>query len=180
MSKALETTPQLGEWDSSLVLVPRNSGIMNGKPSWCNSRSEKMRNTKGQDAKIWLKGSAAELTIEFVNDEGLVRGWLVKYTIRHGAFSRTDGQVLMSTPQLKAAFCGVNHSFGRAHEEAGRNHVAFTAIMLGKFVRFGQFLNIPCAGMGYAGDPNISICVSSDIMTAVKRLINRNDQKSEE
>lgn len=41
----------------------------------------------------------------------------------------------------------------------------------GKFIRFGQCLNIPCPGTGYLGDPNLSILVTDEIRDAVRKLL---------
>ena len=40
----------------------------------------------------------------------------------------------------------------------------------GKYIRLGKFLNIPCAGTGHDGDPNVSIVINPDMRDAVDRL----------
>ncbi len=40
-----------------------------------------------------------------------------------------------------------------------------------KFIRWGNFLNIPCPGTGHDGDPNVSIYVTDEIREAVRKLL---------
>ena len=41
----------------------------------------------------------------------------------------------------------------------------------GQFIRFENFLNIPCPGTGHDGDPNISIVLDDKIRDAVEHLL---------
>ena len=42
-----------------------------------------------------------------------------------------------------------------------------------KYIRWGNFLNIPCPGTGNYGDPNISIKINGDIQLTVAELISQ-------
>lgn len=163
-------------WDSSALPLPHGAKTMNGEPDWWFSKGRKLLLVEESAKKLVLEGTTASLKIVYkgVSDSGS-EPWFVEYGIKHsGKNWGTNGTVRMYTPELKSAFCGVDRSFGRAQDDAGRKRIAYTAISMCTFVRYGQCLNIPCAGMAHAGDPNISVYVWPAITAAVMRLIERN------
>jgi hypothetical protein len=111
-----------------------------------------------------IQSSAAEL---FVSRQGV--RWLAKWSIIQGPKAQVVGQVLLDSKDLSSAF-GLSEETGPLSRwmlsECGANSAS-----QGKFIRSGDFLNIPGPGTGHDGDPNISILIQGKMQDAVRRLI---------
>ena|SRR3989344_2399057 len=116
-----------------------------------------------------LQGSAAELRIEKHRTD-----WLLTWKIIHSLIRAASGIAVFTSDELLAAF-GVNHAYTfLGHSKWLIDRYGGTAACQGCFLRYQDWLNIPCPGTGNDGDPNISILLDEKIDKAVKDLIYRN------
>lgn len=148
-----------------------NSAIALGRevldiPSWWHSHGDKM-SVRSFAPKIHLviAGSAATLTIKRAPPEVGDGMWHVSWRVVQFApepfTEEVWGRRIFTGEELLLAF-GRPNSDGPSslHEERQ-----------GKFIRLGNFLNIPCPGTGHDGDPNVSVYLTDEIRAAVSGLL---------
>lgn|GEM_PF-2151667 len=78
------------------------------------------------------------------------------------------GSVFVSTGELRAAF-GISEECS----ETGRHICEMyggDVAEVGKFIRWGNFLNIPSPGTGENNDPNISVFLHKEIKNVIEKL----------
>ncbi len=140
-------------------------GMMGG-PIWCHHHASKMQLmvTGLCNDFLILQGSAAELNITQRRNH-----WLVNWRIIQSSEAQTKGQVEFSDEELMSAF-GLSDFLPNAAEWLIEQYGG-TVAKQGKFIRFKEFLNIPCPGTGHDGDPNISIIIDEKMKKAVKELV---------
>lgn len=111
-----------------------------------------------------IKGSAAEVIIIRIKS-----GFQVSWNIKFFADEWSSGQVIFSHEDIKQAFglsdqCG-EHGYGLLNEFGG------TTAHQRRFIRYLNYLNIPGPGNGHDGDPNVSVEVTDQIKSAVKKML---------
>lgn len=151
--------------DPSLVRSPQRS-LPLGYPIWWHHHGDKIRVREVNDNSIRLAGSAAELTITRGNENEWVVAWKV---VRRFGSEEAAGQVVMSTDELGAAF-DLNKLTGD-YGDFLLDRFGGTSAEQGYFIRYQDFLNIPCPGTGHDGDPNISILLDQEIKQSVRELL---------
>lgn len=93
-------------------------------------------------------------------------GWIVEWWIRHGV-GKVKGQTWMAAADLRSAFGLENNSrfsdwlLARFDGDCAGQ---------GEYIRYGNYLNIPCPGTGSDGDPNVSVFLTKEIKEAVQKL----------
>lgn len=118
---------------------------------------------------LLLQGSAAELLIQKRQT-----GWVLTWRIIHGLITSVSGIVILSTDELMAAF-GVIHAYATPEQSKWLiNQHGGTVACQGRFIRYQDYLNIPCPGTGNDGDPNISLELNEKITKAVYELVYKN------
>jgi len=131
-----------------------------GCPVWWHNHGDKMRVEK-------LKEDTLSLTIT----GSAVKNWLVVWKIRHG-LAEVEGSVVLKFEKLLAAF-GLSEEF-REYSGWLVEQFGCDSACQGGFIRWKNFLNIPCPGTGNDGDPNVSIFISREIKDAVRKLLDNN------
>lgn len=99
-------------------------------------------------------------------------GWLVEYTIQHSLYSSNSGILWFSTDDLKTAF-GFSSECVSQMGQTLVNRYGGDVAALGKYIRAGDYLNIPGPGHGFDDDPNLSIRITEQIKQAVAELMRR-------
>lgn len=80
-----------------------------------------------------------------------------------------EGKVVMSRGELKEAFLPPSPEKNLDMQWA-KKFGAESGVQ-GSYIRNGPFLNIPMPGTGHDGDPNISVFVTDEIQSAVRKLL---------
>ena len=111
-----------------------------------------------------IQGSAAEVVITKAPD-----GWFVSWKIRHGFNTGVSGKAWFASSDLARAF-GLRNDIPKFGEWLIQ-HPGGTTGKQHCFIRYKEFLNIPCPGTGHDGDPNVSIELSEEIKKAIEQLI---------
>ena len=143
-----------------------------GMPNWCNSHCHKMEveQLDQQNGMLVISGSAAKVIIRkasLVYSEA--NGWFVDWEVIHSRSEKATGRVFFTSDDLKAAF-NLSESSGECGDWLIKRFGAESAEQ-GKYIRWKNFLNIPCPGTGNDGDPNISIELGNKIENAVQQLL---------
>lgn len=143
-------------------------------PTWWISHGTKMRinKTKGTLNSVVIEGSAAEVIITRAPG----KGWFVDYKIKHGEYCQSDGRVWMNDSELAAAF-GLKDDVERLSDWM-IERFGGTVAKQRKFLRYKEFLNIPAPGSGYQGDPNVSLKLYPETISAVKDLLSPTNQQT--
>ena len=141
------------------------------RPAWFHLRGGKMRIIQRiRDQVLFLKASSASLKIERV-DEAKDDLWYVIWDITH-ADGQVHGHVRMSRDELLYAF-DISESKSRSYDQEEWHEQIRADVVEAKFIRYWRFLNIPGAGSGKDGDPNISVLLDEDIRAAMRELTKR-------
>ena len=147
-----------------------------GYPIWYHHHGHKIKVDKKIKGWISLKGSAASLDIQkainrFPSLEYLKGQWLADWTVVQ--FGPTEemvkGRRVFTVADLQNAF-GLDEGSGPSGESLIKLYGADVAEQM-KYIRWKEFLNIPCPGTGNDGDPNISILITQEIQAAATELI---------
>src|SRR3989344_773371 len=117
-------------------------------------------------------GSAASVSIFQCGSQ---RGdFEVQYHIKHCDGSHSAGNIIMDRADLARAF-GLVNGFGHgfSHGGAALREMGYEldAASQGKYVRLGDYLNIPHPGTGLVGDPNVSVQIKAEMKSAVQSLL---------
>ena len=107
--------------------------------------------------------------IERLKNEKIEEGWFVDWEVIYSLNEKTTGRIRLLVDELKVAFrlSESQRCFGKWLID---KYNASSAEQ-GKYIRRGDFLNIPCPGTGHDGDPNISIEIDDEIREAVRQLL---------
>ena len=135
-------------------------------PDWCHHHCRKMELTAIGICKDYLilQGSAAELVISRKGGN-----WLVSWKVIQSLDAQTIGQTIFTSEDLSRAF-DLTNDMGK-HGEWLIDRYGGTTASQGKFIRYKNWLNIPCPGTAHDGDPNISIDIDEGIKKAVMDLV---------
>ena len=145
------------------------------KPDWFQSHGGKMRIEVFDIKKkrLVLAGSAAWLSIYRLRRRDPDGRWLIRWGITHSPTNEVRGRLVMDDMLMIMAFnlrnCKVLFR-PSLHHTLPQIQDADTAVA-SRFIRKGPFLNIPCPGTGYAGDPNVSVLIRDDMREAVRQLL---------
>lgn len=142
-----------------------------GHPIWWHHHGTKLRvkNLDLDKKKLVFGASAAELIIEPL-PEDKIDNWIIRYAVHQFAGFGSRGEVFMTTAELRTAFGLANDPASPSSEWLVSRYGADSARQR-HFIRWKDFLNIPCPGTGNDGDPNISVYLSEEIKEAVRKLL---------
>ncbi len=138
-------------------------------PIWHHHHSSKMKVRRfDQNWRILvIAGSAASVRITRVATT-VDEGWYVDWEVVHSQQCKANGRVIFTSDELQAAF-GLSDNSGTYGDWLISRFGAESAEQ-GKYIRWKDFLNIPCPGTGHDGDPNVSIEINEEIKRAVQQL----------
>lgn len=145
----------------------------NGGPIWWHHHGMKMAlkelRLEGNAPWITIAASAAELKISPVLSRDTP--WALDWRVVHyqPVEEQATGRVLFSAEELQSAF-GLSDRMCDFGEWLIDRYGGTTARQ-GSFIRYRNFLNIPCPGTGHDGDPNISLMLGSDIQQAINTIL---------
>jgi len=145
-------------------------------PIWCHHHCIKMRVTERdlETGALTIAGSAAKITIVRASTKfPWATGWFIDWEVIQ---YRPSDQVVrgrreFNDNELAAAFGLTDHpgeTDFRLLEQFGGDSAE-----QGLYIRWGDYLNIPCPGTGHDGDPNVSIELDDQIKEAVRALLDR-------
>jgi len=145
-------------------------------PVWWHENGYRLRVKElNVDTKVLvLSATAAKLTISpHVLTEN--KGWDVDWEIvqSYPRQEKANGRVFFFEQQLRAAFY-LSDDLDKGDAEVSQwllDRYGGDLAVQGSFIRFKNFLNIPCPGTGHDGDPNISIEITEEIKEAVRQLL---------
>jgi len=143
-----------------------------GRPVWFHHHGLKMRVSSFDASRrhLVITGSAAKLTVSQTDKLGTDR-WFVDWEVIQSPRAKTTGRTVLNSDDLRAAFDVDNPEMS----ENDAVHFLFaqygaTAAKQGCYIRWEEWLNIPCPGTAHDGDPNISIFLDIAMREAVKTL----------
>ncbi|MEK7514477.1 MAG: hypothetical protein AAB587_01510 [Patescibacteria group bacterium] len=159
-------------------MAPYPMGELKKGPKWWNRHQGIMLNVRElSDGKLVIAPilpSEARVEITRQSDAGGGR-WLVSWErIVHNPYRKVTGSAIFTDEDLTGAFKLSLGSSGGSSDKLRRRFKADFAEE-GKYIRRGDFLNIPGPGTGEDNDPNVSILLGTQIVGAVLDLINGND-----
>lgn len=118
---------------------------------------------------VTLEGSTAAVAIYPTPLGSRKPGWIVKVEVVHEGYTEPDSGARHFTDEELASAFGLSDYVDTGLKFVGR--YGAHAGKQGTYIRQGRYLNIPCPGTGGDGDPNVSICISDEIASAVKELL---------
>lgn len=124
-------------------------------PMWFIDGGRKLKHDPQEPPQQFVLRSKFAEIIVYPDKEA---GWDIRYNVEHADGGTSSGRVFMSSKELRQAF-----GF-----EGGPD-----ATVNGKFIRSGLYVNIPCQGTGFEGDPNISLMLDEPLKAALKKFANR-------
>jgi hypothetical protein len=152
--------------------------LRNGHPIWWHHHGSKIRFFGLAKECLIINANAASLTIQkaslvLPDKETLKNDWFVDWSIFQckPLQELTSGRRWFTTEDLRNAF-GIANGSGKYGKWLIDRYGADAAEQM-KYIRWGNYLNIPCPGTGNDGDPNISIEIDDEIKSAVTRLISQ-------
>lgn len=151
---------------------------IDGSPVWFHRHGSKMH-LEGFDGNSGTLVIQAASFIDVDDSERVARLrivshadglWRLDWDIIHAPEEKVRGHhLIFSSDELQAAF-GLSQLSGE-HGERLISRYGGSSAEAGKFIRWKDFLNVPCPGTGDDGDPNLSICITPEIQTAVQKLL---------
>jgi len=144
-------------------------GKSNLGPRWWHPHGIKMvMRNRGKREPLIIESGVARLEIKRNSGGGCIAAW----RIVHDSLSGVDGRVLMTEKEFKHAFGLVKQSDDLGDEIL--SEYGGTAASPGVFIRYEEWLNIPCPGTGLSGDPNISLKITHEMKKEAIRFIDGN------
>ena len=134
-------------------------------PIWWHHHGDKMGliPQKNYQTSLVINNHAARLIIERRQTD-----WRVLWQINHGENGSASGYAIFSKDDILQAF-GLSSEIGIYGQWLIDRYGGTTAAQF-KYIRYLDWLNIPCPGTGNDGDPNISLCIDSKIKNTIKQL----------
>lgn len=117
-----------------------------------------------------LEASAASLRIRALRDHRHSIEWKVKYSYTTSA----KGRIEVDDQMLSVMFGLTDHLESDLRKTMSQwllDLYGGTVAYQGHFIRYNDFLSIPCPGTGHDGDPNVSIEIDDRIREGVKQLL---------
>jgi len=151
---------------NALARAPQMEGY---SPIWCHHHCTKMmvKEFDKEQKLLVIAGSAASLRIYPVPDKEDL--WMVDWEVVQSRSEKCNGRIAFTSDQLKAAF-GLSNEIFRAGEWLIKRYGGESAAQF-KFIRWKNFLNIPCPGTGHDGDPNISLEIGEKMKNRIRLLL---------
>jgi len=144
-------------------------------PIWYHPHGSKMcvESLDQQNRILIISGSAAKVTIRRTSSvyPDIKKDWFVDWEVVQCALYKegTRGRTRFNDEDLAAAF-GLSDNSGKLGDWLIEQFGADSA-KPGGYIRWEEFLNIPCPGTGQDGDPNVSIRLDEEIRNAVQQLL---------
>jgi len=143
-------------------------------PIWYHHYGSKMlvEQLNLQNRVLVISGSAAKVIIRRASSVYPdAKGWFVDWEVVHYKPYEVGvhGRFQFNDEDIAAAF-GLSESSGKYGDWLIKRFGADSAEQ-GKYIRWKNFLNVPCPGTGHDGDPNVSICLDEEIQNAVRQLL---------
>ncbi len=138
-------------------------------PNWCHMHGRKISISKlvlGKLRSLLLKSNAVILIISQEKDNL----WSVFWEIIFAPNSKVEGNILFTAKELKIAF-GLSDDENSKSGQWLIDRYGADVAEQGKYIRRGDFLNIPGPGTGNDGDPNVSIHLDNEIKNAIRDLL---------
>lgn len=153
-------------------MIEKNpTGACGDAPVWWHHNGAEMRPLfGGEDKKIEIYSDSALLTIspnEHSRDDRDL--WLVTWEIRRLSPCGINGKTTMSTEALCRAFA-LAEGTAKSSDWLLQHYGADSAEQE-RYIRSGDYLNIPGPGTGRDGDPNVSVLLDEDIREAVRHIL---------
>jgi len=158
----------------SAVLKMRHPKMVQGHPDWWHHHGHKMKLKliDRPQSSLSIEGGAT-VTIRKIISSGLSQkaGWIVSWeVIQHMAYDEAvRGKRVFTDEELAAAF-GLSERMGQFGAWVIERYGADVAEQ-GTYIRYRNFLNIPCPGTGHDGDPNVSVYIDHDMRDAVRSML---------
>ncbi|OGY28025.1 MAG: hypothetical protein A3F33_02715 [Candidatus Woykebacteria bacterium RIFCSPHIGHO2_12_FULL_43_10] len=152
----------------------RNLGILGHHPTWFHHHGSKMHLEllDQQNRRLVISGSAAKVIIRKASSVyPNAKGWFVDWeVVQYRPYEEgVRGRSQFNDEDFKSAF-GLSEKPGEFGHWLIQQFGA-SAAGQGQYIRWGNFLNIPCPGTGHDGDPNVSIYLDEEIQKAVRQLL---------
>jgi hypothetical protein len=138
-------------------------------PKWWHPHGIKMIMPKRQKrGHLIMESGAAHLEISKNSGGGCTADW----KIRHTMSSVVNGSIFMTEKEFKQAF-GISEQTDEFGDDILAEYGGSSA-RAGVFIRYQDWLNLPCPGTGHDGDPNISLKLTEEIKKEAKSFIDGN------
>jgi len=139
-------------------------------PTWFHHHGHKMHVSQILSGRVlYLRASAASLKIRHPSeDENDWNRWLIEWEVIFSRSEKVNGAIQVSQEELLAAF-----GLGNIESEYSQwllDRFGGDVAAQGRFIRYQEFLNIPCPGTGHDGDPNVSILLDDEIKEAIRAI----------
>ncbi|KKQ36034.1 MAG: hypothetical protein US50_C0001G0036 [Candidatus Nomurabacteria bacterium GW2011_GWB1_37_5] len=146
-----------------------------GFPAWWHHHGTKMRVAypAGNSEMLIIAGSAAKVIIN--KSPFGKKMWLIEWEVLQSQNEKVNGRVIFTKDHLTDAF-GITKTadlFGYGADSLIERFGGDCASQ-GRYIRWKNFLNIPCPGTGHDGDPNVSINIDDEIKKAVEKFLKEN------
>ena len=149
---------------------PRDPEIRWYFPIWCHHHGSKMCVKKFSKENHLLVIAASAASVRITRRSSTADGWwFVEWEVVHSQQEKVNGCVIFGSDELRAAF-GLSGDSGRFGDWLIERFGAESAEQR-MYIRWKNFLNIPCPGTGHDGDPNVSIHLNEEIQNAVRQLL---------
>lgn len=142
-----------------------------GCPEWWHHHGNKTRVTVDNSNTVTIAGSAAEITIVAVNGNAPnTTDFSVEWKVILTQGQMATGTRIFGYEELAAAF-GITNDSGDHGQWLIDRYGGQSAEQGLLYIRWRNFLNVPCPGTGLDGDPNISILITDEIKSAILDML---------
>lgn len=152
-------------------MEPKSQGF--DIPEWWHLNGNKMEVAEKNEDSITIKSSSAELHITKRGIDSFNVRWKTNHLIEC-----VEGNLIMTSKDVYIAF-GLSDNQMLTYKYCDELDTKFlqrfggTVGRRAHFLRYKNYLNIPCPGTSYDGDPNISIFISDEIKKEVEELLQK-------
>lgn len=157
--------------EKMVPVIPKEMKMF-GMPIWFHHHGTKVtyigfNHANAPERTMLLKSSVVKIEI-YPNRPGT--GYIVFYVITQSPETNNTGQIWMDKEDLEAAF-GMRSTCEAFGGQWLADKYGADVAHQGKYIRYGNFLNIPSPGTGSDGDPNVSLHVDEKMREAIKDII---------
>ena len=138
-------------------------------PDWYHFHGNKLK-AKIEQGTLVIKSKTTTVRIRQTFAEDCCAVWNVEYHILHSLDNFSSGNIVMTQEDFKSAF-GISEDCDHLFGQHIINRFGGNVACQGKYIRFGDFLNIPCPGTGCDGDPNVSINLDPEVRKIVSEFV---------
>ena len=150
---------------------PESHEDLPGVPEWFHPCGSLMKLTDIDRLSWWIRFEAPNAVL-VIQLEPSLQGFYLAWVL--GSDEKIDavkGRVLLTLSEMQSAFGFTDVCDTRFVPLIKR--FGGCCASQGRFIRWQNYLNIPCPGTGRDGDPNISIELTPEIKAAVQELLDR-------